>query len=51
MDNLAIYDGVLDGNDFAYLNTHEMPLSIPAPATASLGLPGVAALLVRRRRS
>lgn len=51
IDNLAVYDGVLNGSDFAYLNTHEMPLSIPEPATATLGLFGLTALLMRRRRA
>lgn len=51
IDNLAVYDGVLNGSDFAYLNTHGMPLSIPEPAAASLGLLGLGALLARRRRA
>lgn len=51
VDNLAVYDGVLNGDDFAYLNTHDMPLSIPEPATATLGLMGLAALLMRRKRA
>ena len=51
VDNLAVYDGVLNGNDFAYLDTHGMPLSIPEPATATLGLLGLTALLVRRKRA
>lgn len=51
IDNLAVYDGVLDGSDFAYLNTHDMPLSIPEPATATLGLLGLTALLMRRKRA
>lgn len=46
---LAVYDSVLNGNDFAYLDTHGMPLSIPEPATATLGLLGLTALLVRRQ--
>ena len=51
VDNLAVYDSVLNGNDFAYLDTHGMPLSIPEPATATLGLLGLTALLVRRKRA
>ncbi|MBS5507642.1 MAG: PEP-CTERM sorting domain-containing protein [Akkermansia sp.] len=51
IDNLAVYDGVLSGSDFAYLNAHEMPLTIPEPATATLGLMGLTALLARRRRA
>lgn len=50
IDNLAVYDGVLSGSDFAYLNTHSMPLSIPEPATATLGLLGLSSLLMRRKR-
>lgn len=51
VDNLAVYDGVLNGDDFAYLNTHDMPLTIPEPATATLGLLGLSALLMRRKRA
>lgn len=51
VDNLAVYDGVLNGSDFAYLNTHGMPQSIPEPATATLGLLGLTALLMRRKRA
>lgn len=51
IDNLAVYDGVLNGSDFAYLNTHAMPLTIPEPATATLGLLGLTALLMRRKRA
>ncbi|MCC8149011.1 LamG-like jellyroll fold domain-containing protein [Akkermansia sp.] len=51
LDNLAVYDGVLNGNDFAYLNTHAIPLTIPEPATATLGLLGLTALLMRRKRA
>lgn len=51
IDNLAVYDGVLSGSDFAYLNKNEMPLTIPEPATATLSLLGLTALLVRRRRA
>lgn len=51
IDNLAVYDGVLNGSNFAYLNTHAMPLSIPEPAAATLGLLGLTAFLARRKRA
>ena len=51
IDNVAVYDGVLNGNDFAYLSQHAMPAElVPEPASASLSLLGLASLLMRRRR-
>ena len=51
IDNVAVYDGVLNGNDFAYLSQNAMPAElVPEPATASLSLLGLASLLMRRRR-
>lgn len=48
IDNVAVYDGVLNGNDFAYLSQHAMPaelvpepgLRFPEPAGA--GFPAYA---------
>lgn len=49
--NLAVYDGVLGGSGFACQNTHGMPLSIPGPAAATLGLMGLPGFLMRRKRA
>ncbi len=56
LDNIAIYDAVLTEKEFTYLSQNAMPTSfivgesIPEPATASLSLLGLAALMMRRRR-
>ncbi len=46
MDNLAVYDSVLDEEFFTYLSTS----NIPEPTTATLSLLALAGLAARRRR-
>lgn len=50
MSQFSVYDGTLSANDYKYLSTHIAPQSIPEPTSASLGLLGLGALLLRRRR-
>lgn len=46
-DNVALYSGLLNQSEIAYLSTHAF---LPEPATASLCALGLAALAFRRKR-